>query len=342
VNPSLNGYDVPRTRTLLQQIVTRIRSTPGIRSAAFSHMGLLSGGINSTGIYVPGRTYERGRENNSIHRLIVSPGFFETMEMRLLLGRAFTDRDHADAPKVAIINQTAARKYFPNENPLGRRFGNSVETSQDFEIVGILRDAAYDNVRDAVPPTMYVPYTQGRVAGAIFEVRTAGDPLNAVGTVRQAVKEIDPNIPVTDISTQTEQIERRLLQEKLFARAYTLFGGLALLIAAVGLFGLMSYSVSRRTNEIGVRMALGAQRGDVLRLVMNESMVLVVVGIVLGVGTALAAGRLVAVHLFGLAPTDAVSMAIAGVVMLSVSALAGYLPARRASLVDPLVALRDE
>jgi predicted permease len=342
VSPGLNGYDVPRTRTLFEQMITRIRSAPGVQSVALSHMGLLAGGMSSTAIYVPGRSYQPGDRGNGIHRLIISPGFFETMEMRLLLGRPFNGRDHDAAPKVAIINDTAARKYFPNENPIGRRFGNSVETTSEFEIVGVLRDAAYDSVRDAVPPTMYVPYTQARVSSAIFEVRTAGDPLNAIGTLRQAVKEIDSTLPLTDVSTQSEQIERRLLQEKLFARAYVLFGGLALSIASVGLFGLMSYSVSRRTNEIGVRMALGAQRGDVLRLVMNESMALVLVGIVVGVAVALAAGRLVSVHLFGLSPTDAGTMAIAGLVMMSVAAFAGYLPARRAARVDPLVALRDE
>ena len=342
VSPGLNGYDVPRTRTLFEQMITRIRSAPGVQSVALSHMGLLAGGMSSTAIYVPGRSYQPGDRGNGIHRLIISPGFFETMEMRLLLGRPFNERDHDAAPKVAIINDTAARKYFPNENPIGRRFGNSVETTSEFEIVGVLRDAAYDSVRDAVPPTMYVPYTQARVSSAIFEVRTAGDPLNAIGTLRQAVKEIDSTLPLTDVSTQSEQIERRLLQEKLFARAYVLFGGLALSIASVGLFGLMSYNVSRRTNEIGVRMALGAQRGDVLRLVMNESMALVLVGIVVGVAVALAAGRLVSVHLFGLSPTDAATMAIAGLVMMSVAAFAGYLPARRAARVDPLVALRDE
>ena len=344
VSPGLNGYDEIRSRALYEQMMMRIRSVPGVRAVALSDMALLSGGVSSTGIFVHGRSYQPGLRDydNEIHRLVISPGFFETMEMPLILGRAFTDRDHANAPKVVVINEAAARKYFPNENPLGRRFGSSVETSGDFEIVGVLRDARYNSLREPAPPTMYVPYTQHRVLRASFEVRTAGDPLNAIGGIREAVKQIDPNLPVTGVSTQSEQIERRFLQEKVFARAYALFGGLALVIAAIGLFGLMSYNVSRRTNEIGVRMALGAQRGDVLRLVMNESMVLVLIGIVIGVGTATAAGRLVATQLFGLSPTDASTMAIAGTVMVGVSAFAGYLPARRASRVDPLVALRYE
>jgi predicted permease len=342
VSPGLNGYDEARSRALYEQMMTRIRSAPGIRSVALSHVGLLSGGAYTTGIFVQGRSYQPGGRGNGIHRLVISPGFFETMEMPLILGRAFADRDDVTAPKVVVINEAAARKYFANENPLGQRFGTSVESSGDLEIVGVLRDARYDSVREPAPPTMYVPYTQHRVSSAVFEVRTAGDPVNAIGAIREAVKQIDPNLPLTDVSTQSEQIERRLLQEKLFARAYALFGGLALMIAAVGLFGLMSYSVSRRTNEIGVRMALGAQRGDVLRLVMNESMVLVLVGIGVGVAVALAAGRLVATLLFGLSPTDAGTMAAAGVVMVSVSAIAGYLPARRAARMDPLVTLRYE
>jgi predicted permease len=342
VSPGLNGYDETRARALYDEMSTRIRSAPGVRRVALSHMGLLSGGMNSTSIFVQGRTYQPGRQDNGIHRLVVSPGFFETMEMPLLLGRGFTERDHAKAPKVVVINEAAVRKYFANENPIGQRFGSSVETTGDLEIVGVLRDARYNSVREPAPPTMYVPYTQHRVLRAVFEVRTAGDPLNAIGGIREAVKRTDPNLPVTDVSTQSEQIERRFSQEKVFARAYAVFGGLALVIAAIGLFGLMSYNVSRRTNEIGVRMALGAQRGDVLRLVMNESMVLVAIGIVIGVGAAIAAGRLVATQLFGLAPTDALTTAIAGTVMAGVSAFAGYLPARRASRVDPLVALRYE
>jgi macrolide transport system ATP-binding/permease protein len=171
-------------------------------------------------------------------------------------------------------------------------------------------------------------------------VRTAGDPAGATGSVREAVRQVDPNLPMVDISTQLEQVERRFQQEKLFAQAYALFGALALLLAAIGLFGLMSYSVSRRTNEIGIRMALGAQRGHVLRVVMVESMILVAVGVLVGAAAAIAASRFVATLLFGLAATDARTLATAIGVMVLVSALAGFLPARRASRVDPMVALR--
>ena len=176
----------------------------------------------------------------------------------------------------------------------------------------------------------------------MFAIRTAGAPVVVTGAIREAVRQIDPNLPMMDVSTQIEQIERRFLQEKVFAQAYTLFGGIALLLAAIGLFGLMSYNVSRRTNEIGIRMALGAQRQDVLSLIMRESMLLVAIGVVAGLAMAFSGAGFVATLLFGLAPTDLATMAVAMVVMILVSALAGYIPARRASRVDPMVALRYE
>jgi ABC-type antimicrobial peptide transport system permease subunit len=176
----------------------------------------------------------------------------------------------------------------------------------------------------------------------MLEVRTAGDPVSTMGGIREAVRRIDPNLPIMDMSTQMEQIERRFLQEKLFAQANALFGGLAVVLAAIGLFGLMSYSVVRRTNEIGIRMALGARSQDVLRLVMRESMTLVIIGVVIGLVVALGSSRLIATLLFGLEPTDALSILAAILVMIAVSAFAGYLPARRASRVDPMVALHQE
>jgi predicted permease len=344
VNPSLNRYDEKRMATLYRDMLDRLGTVPGVRGVAMSAPALLSGSVNSTSIYVHGRVYDlsvRDR-NNDINRLVISPNFFDVMEIPMLVGRGFTDRDNAGSQKMVIINEAAARKYFPNEDPIGRRFGSSVESSGDLEVVGVLRDVKYDSVRDAAPPTMYVPYQQTRVGSPVFEVRTAGLPTSAAGAVREAVRQIDPNLPLMDVSTQIEQVEQRFMQEKLFAQAYTLFGALALLLAAIGLFGLMSYNVSRRTNEIGIRMALGAQRRDVLRLVMRESMILVAIGVVAGLAIALGAGHLVTTLLYGLPPTDLISIALATGVMVLVSGVAGYIPARRASRVDPMVALHYE
>ncbi len=344
INPSLNRYDEKKMTGLYHDLIERIASVPGVRGVALSNPALLSGSINSTGIYVQGRVYSGGRQgdNNDINRLVISPNFFEVMGIPVVMGRGFTDRDGATAPKVVVVNEAAVRKYFPNENPVGRHFGTSVETSGQLEIVGVLHDVKYNSVREATPPTMYVPYPQTRVGGAVFELRTAGAPASAMGAVREAARQIDPNLPLTDVSTQIEQVEKRFAQEKLFAQAYTLFGGLALFLASIGLFGLMSYNVSRRTNEIGIRMALGAQRQDVLALVMRESLVLVAIGVVAGLAIALASSGLVSTLLFGLPPRDVRSMLFAVGVMVMVSALAGSLPARRASRVDPMVALHYE
>jgi predicted permease len=344
VSPQLNRYDEARMLQLYNRMFDRIAAVPAVKGVTMSLPALLSGSVNSTDIYVQGRVYPAGRErlDVEIYRLVVGPDFFKVMEVPLLAGRAFTKQDTTTSAKVVVINEAAARKYFPGENPLGRRFGSSLETTGELEIIGLVRDVRYNSVREPAPPTMYVPYRQARLGNAVFEVRAAGDALATVGAVREAIREVDPNLPLIDVSTQLEQIERRFAQEKVFAQAYTLFGAIALLIASVGLFGLMSYNVARRTNEIGIRMALGAQREDVLKMVMRESMLLVVAGVLIGIGIAAAASRLVGTLLFGVPGTDLLTMGLAIVVMVTVSALAGYLPARRAAHVDPMIALRYE
>lgn len=341
INPQLNRYDDQRTRRLYDELTEALRAAPGVRAVTGSQPALLSGSVNSTSIFVQGRTYGPD-QHDDINRLVVLPDFFDVMGIPVLTGRGFTARDDDKAPKVVVINSAAARKYFPGENPVGRRYGSSPEENATLEIVGVVRDTKYNSVRDEAPPTMYVPYRQTRGGGVLLEVRTAGDPVSSMNMIRDTVRRIDSNLPIMDMWTQMEQIERRFLQEKLFAQANAFFGGLAVVLAAVGLFGLMSYSVARRTNEIGIRMALGARTQDVLRLVMWESMTLVAVGIVIGLAVALGTTRLVETLLFGLAPTDVFSMATAIVVMIVVSMLAGYLPARRASRVDPMVALHQE
>jgi predicted permease len=343
VTPQLNRYDEKRMASLYRDLLERLGTIPGVRAAALSQHALLSGSTSSTGIFVQGRTYPAaGRQSDSIYRLIVSQNFFAVMGIPVLVGHGFTDHDVESAPKVVVINEAAARKYFPNENPIGQRFGSSLERAGELEIVGVARDVKYNSVRDTAPPTMYVPYLQSRLGNAVFEVRTAGSPASAAGAIRDAVRQIDPNLPLMDLSTQVEQIERRLLQERIFAQTYTLFGGLALLLASVGCFGLMSYNVARRTNEIGIRMALGAQRQDVMRMVMRESMILVAIGVAVGLGCAVAASRFVGALLFGLSPADPMTMLLAIATMVPASSIAGYIPARRASRVDPMIALHYE
>jgi predicted permease len=344
VNPDARRYDQNRTIALYNDLLQRIAVLPGVRATGLSGPGLLSGSVNGTRLYVHGRSYPVGRDQgttNDINRLVVSPNFFEMMEIPVLYGRSFTVRDNETAPKVAVINEAAVKKFFPDSSPLGQRFGSSVETSNQIEIVGVLKDAKYSSVRDPAPPTMYMPFSQ-RGGGGVIAVRTAGDPSSLTNTVREAIRQLDSNLPMTDVSTQLEQIDLRFQQEKLFAQASSLFGGLAMVVAAIGIFGLMSYNVSRRTNEIGIRMALGARREDVLQLVMGESMLLVTLGVATGLVISLAVGRFVESLLFGLAARDSATIALAVSLMIAVSALAAFLPARRASRVDPMVALRYE
>jgi predicted permease len=345
VSPQLNGYDEARIATLYRDLLARIGGVPGVRGVAMSQPALLSGSVNSTSIYIHGRAYaaeSRERDSNSINRVVVSPSFLEVMGIPIVAGRGLTDRDNQAAPKVVVVNQAAVRQFFPGGNAIGQRFGSSLETTNQLEVVGVVRDAKYDSVRDPAPPTMYVPAAQTRFGNAVLEIRTAGAPTSSATAVREAVRQVDPNLPTIDVSTQLEQIERRFAQEKVFATAYALFGAVAVVLAAVGLFGLMSYSVARRTNEIGIRMALGARSQDVVRLVLGESLMLVAAGVAIGVAIALAAGQLVAKLLFGLAPTDIYSTAGAVLLMLMVSMAAGYLPARRASRIDPMTALHAE
>ena len=333
--PALNRYDDTKTATLVEEATAKLVAIPGVRAVAVSNLPLLSNNANSTSFFHDGRKFD------SINTLQVSPDYFKTMEMSLISGRGFTDRDNQTAPRVVVLNQTAVRTFFPNESPLGLRLGTTAEQSRQFEVVGVLRDAKYDSVRGEIPPTMYVPHLQARPA-TMFHVRTVGDPATVIGAIREAVRQMNPDLPMLDVATQAEQIDKNLEQERVFASAYALVGALTMLIASIGLFGLMSYSVARRTNEIGIRMALGARAHDVVMLVMGESMILVGTGMAIGVLTALATGRLIAALLFGLPATDAPTILAAVTLMILVSVVAAYLPARRAARVDPLVALHYE
>jgi predicted permease len=348
ISPALAHYDTARAAAAYREVQQRLASLPGVRGVSLSQPPLLSGGISSGDVFIEGLDYAHAPRDSSrtpgseMYQVTVSPSFFATLGIPLLAGRALTDRDDLQAPRVVLINETAARTYFPDGNAVGKRFGPLLENRTKTEIVGVVRDTKYNSLRDAAPPTMYLPIGQRQWPTMAVEVRTAADPTSFIASVREAVRRIDPTLPLMNVTTQAEAIEGRLAQERLFAQAYALFGVLALALASIGLFGLMSYSVARRTNEIGVRMALGAKRSDVVSMVMQESMAMVAAGIAIGLAATLAAGRLVASLLFGLTATDPGTVLLAILVMLAVSAVAGYLPARRAARLDPMVALRCE
>jgi predicted permease len=338
INPALNGYSPERTTQLYQRIRNALEALPGVRAITFTRNTLLSGGTSITGIYRQGQTDKKALD---IYYMAAAPKFFETMQIPILSGRDFDERDVANPEASAIINETAARKYFANENPIGQRIGQQFEESGKTEIIAVIKDTKYDSVRDAAPATMYTPIRAGTRSLQVV-IRTAGEPAAMTETVRHALQQVDPDVPMTGVTTQSEQVDQRFAQERLFALAYSLFGALALLLACIGLFGLMSYSVSRRTNEIGIRMALGAQRAGVVGMVLGESMIMVAMGVVIGLAGALAGGRFIESVLFGLTTTDVWTISGAVAATAIVSLAAGYLPARRASRVDPMVALRYE
>jgi predicted permease len=344
VDPRLSGYKKDQIPNLYQQMLDQIDAVPGVVRATLSRHPLLSSSASITQAYAEGQQTSGPssmRDMTWVQR--VRANFLETMEIPIVAGRGLTEKDDERAPKVAVINQAMARKYFGDESPIGKRFGfESPERSREIEIVGVARDAKYSSIRMEKPYTAYLPYLQDlRGLGQMnFEVRTASDPALLVASIRRAVSQVDGNLPLFDISTQVQRAESSLASERLFATLSVFFGLLAVFLACLGLYGVMSYSVARRTREIGIRMALGAHTGDVVGLVMRESMVLVLMGVVIGLASALAATRLITSMLFGLAAMDPLTISFAVLIMIGVAAVAGFLPARRASQVDPMVALR--
>jgi predicted permease len=318
---------------------------PGVRAATYSDVPLISGRRIGFMLTVSGHTPAAGGSAGAM-ATSVAPNFFTAVEMPLLLGRGYTERDDAAAPKVMVVNQAFAREFFGDvQRAVGGRLSlgsGPTVSGNDIEIVGVVRDAHYTDLRDKPNPTIYPPLLQRPAMGgtAAFTLRVAGDPTAVFPAIRAAVAEIDPLLPVRDLRTQDEQLERLNAQPILFARLSGFFGVLALSLACVGLYGLMSYAVLRRTGEIGLRMALGARRGDVLVMILRESLTLVVAGVVLGLGLAAVASRLVATMLFGLSPSDPATYGTVALVLMVVALLAAFLPARRATRIDPMTALR--
>jgi len=317
----------------------RFSSIPGVRNVTFSRYALIGGGAMNNLVTTPGGT--------PVSMLIMPAGasFFTTMQIPILLGRDFEERDQSDSSRVATVNEAFAQANFGADNPLGRHItlGNGPR-QQDLEIIGVAKNARYTGLKQDIEPTVYIPYNLGfpPVNQMVYELRTTGDPLTYVNTVREIVRQADPRLPVSNIRTQASQVDQAINQEILFARLCSAFAMLALIIACVGLYGTMAYSVARRTNEIGLRMALGAQRGSIVGMVLREVVVLTGVGLAIGLPAAYAGSRLVESFLFGMRPNDPLAMSVAVVTLVAAALLAGYAPARRAARIDPMVALRHE
>ncbi|HEU0178019.1 MAG TPA: ABC transporter permease [Blastocatellia bacterium] len=340
MNPGLNGYSPERIKSFYAQLLEWVNRLPGVQAASFADMPLM-GGAWVDGIEVEGYKAAAGQDM-SVSAKKVGPKFFETMGIPLLKGRDFNVHDEAGAPKVAVINETLARDFFGNDNPLGRRIG--VGEKPEREIIGVIKDTKYRDLKKQAPRTVYVPLAQPTATSAelTLHVRTVGEPTNLVDAIRREVESLDKNLPVYNVRTFTDLVAQSIYQERLIATLSSFFGLLALLLASLGLYGVMAYSVARRTREIGIRLALGAQTSDVLKLVLRQGMGLALVGIGLGVVAALALTRVLGNLLYGVSPTDLLTFVSIPLTLTGVALLACYIPARRATKVDPLTALRHE
>ncbi len=343
LKPGALGYEGDRLEQLYRRITERLESLPGVRSVTFSRTPLISHMITNTELILPGETVQSATEHLT-NRQVVRENYFEAMEIPVVSGRAFTPQDAENSNKVAVVSEALVRKYFPNEDPIGKRVGFDEDTAGQIEIVGVVRDTKYSSQRDEIEPMIYRPWLQDqkRIGSISFAVRTTGDPGALGDAVRQVVREADSALPVTRLMSQEARSAETVTEERLFASLLAFFGGLALLLAAIGLYGVMSYSVAQRTNEIGIRMALGAETGGVLRMIISQGLAYSIVGLVVGTAAAFALKKVVETQLFGVEPTDPLTFVIAGVTLIAVAALACWIPARRATRVDPVVALRAE
>ena len=346
IDSRLAGYKPAELPALYQQVMERLSTLPQVRSVSMATYAPMSGSRRSSTIKVSGFTPGAG-ESLEVQDMLAGPQYAETLGIPLLRGRDINIRDTVSSPRVAIVNEAFANRYFRDQNPIGRNFTFDDETDKgaQLEIVGVVGDIKTEDAREQIEPTVYRPILQlpdESAYAATIHIRTLSDPTPLGAQVRQTLNQIDDKLPVFGITTLEEQLYGSLQTDRLIAQLVSFFGALALILACIGLYGVMAHGVSRRTNEIGIRMALGARGGNIAWMILRETLYLVLAGLVIGVPAALVGGKLISAQLFGLKPTDPFTLIGAGVVLIIVALLAGYLPARRASRVNPLKALRYE
>jgi predicted permease len=341
VSPALSGYTAERVVNFYAELLDTLRATPGVKNAALASVPLLHGWEWDSTISVEGYQSRDGEDMQAFMNSM-SPGYFSTMGIPLLEGRDFDRRDLVKDAKVCIVNRKFADYYFKGKSPIGRHIGmgGSPKTKLDIRIVGMVENSLYEGPREGVHRQVFVPNWGNN--GVAFYVRTAQDTDTMFAALRGAVKKLDGGIPVYEMKTLQIQLDETLLTERLIAMLSAGFGALATLLASIGLYGVMAFVVARRTKEIGVRMAMGAQRGSVLWLVMREVLLLFGIGLAIGVPAAIALGRYVATQLYGVEARDPSVAGIAILILTAVAALAGMIPAQHASRIDPLIALRYE
>ena len=351
IDTSLNGYDAVKTRAHIARALDNLRATPGVVGASVSSHRLIAnnastGVIRAEGVAPvdpEGPAAQDFIRKNRTSRQVVDDRFFDTMSIPFLRGQTWSSSVGAEAPRVAVVNSKLARQLFGTEDVVGRRFYAGMGPNAALhEIVGLVPDTHYASLKAAPPPIAYYAYQQASLNRVTFNVRTAGDPTELVSTVRETLRRLDDTVPIFDVRTLDEQILRSLAQERLFAELALMLGGITLALSAIGLYGLLAYAVTRRTPEIGIRIALGAERRQVRWMVLRQSLVLVGCGLALGVPGAWASASIVESLLFGLTPTDPRVISAAAATMVTVALAAAYIPARRASRINPITALRAE
>jgi predicted permease len=343
VDPVAAGYKGDDLGRAMVTLMHRLGVLPGVRTVTFSENGLFSGTESGTPIMAEGFT--PASDDDRVARFDqAGPGYFTNVGIPVTLGRDFTEHDGPGAPRVTIINDTMARFYFANQNPIGKHIDVRGPSDVTLEIVGVARDAQDHDLRNTPLRRFYVSYLQpiDGITTANFEIRAAGNMAALSGPIRSAVADFDPKLQVLSLKSAQALVDESILTERLIAKLSTFFGGLALVLAAIGLYGVMSYTVARRTTEIGLRMALGAQRADVASMVLGDILRLIAIGSVAGSVVALLLSRFVESLMFGLNPHDPLTVLASAAVLVAIGLVAGYLPARRAARIDPILALRAE
>ncbi len=338
------GYKGPANLRLQQELLEKFSAIPGVRAATLSSNGLFSHSESGDPISVEGYTSKSGEEVNS-RMDHIGPGYFSTVGIPILIGREIGPQDSGNGPRVAVINKTFAEKFFGKTNPIGKKVMDIYPGNpQDMEIVGVVADAKYNSLREKTPTRIYAPYfnPMWEHSYARYEIRTLADPASVSAALRKTVQETNSSLPPITINTMPGLVDDSLQTDRFIARLAGVFGLLAMLLASIGLYGIMAYTVARRTRDIGIRMALGAQPGSVLWLVLRETLLLVLVGVAVGLPLAFGGTHLIKSMLFGLGIVDPVAMIVPAITLAAVAAVAGFLPARRAMRVDPMVALRYE
>ncbi len=345
ISPALNGYDNPRAIRLIDQLRQHLASLPGVRSVTSSELGALTGDTSGSNITAEGGA-EVPEDLQTVNYVATGPAYFSTFRVPLVNGREFTDADNATAPKVAVISENVAKRFFPGRNPIGMKFcfGSGNKVKPDITVVGIVREINQDHVKSVTPnPYVYLPYSQrDSLYGMSFYVNTERDPLLLASSMQTVVRDADPNLPVYNLKTMDRVVEEDLFSARMVAVLSGAFAGLAALLAALGIYGVLAFLVVQRTREIGIRMAVGAESGDIRKLIVREVGSMLIAGVLVGLPLAYVLARLSESLLFGVNANNPSIYAVGLVLIAVVAAVACYVPARRATRVDPLVALRHE